>query len=302
MLVPLLRPDALTLLVRGFRAKLLSATTREVFVGMWGENRDYEQDASLQPVEPSVTRTEEGWSPTVHRLRNLLEAPGCPVCRAEKSVRAQYLTWLSREILMAPSYGWEEATALCPRHGWTFARSGNPQAIHALAERMHEVWAERLGKLIQKLAPDPSSPAQPSLNAIPRALGHALFSRRRAVRETEATLRVRPCPACGAERTVTERTATLLLSSLGDPSVRASYERGQGLCPDHLALAVALAEGQEEALGLARIARVRFQVLAWELEEYLRKQSWSVRYEEPGPEETAWLRAVELLSRANPER
>ncbi len=299
---PLLRlRPATRLLLGGFRAKLLSGTDREVLALSWGENREYPPHPPLPPTVPPQAEENEAWSPAVRHLRDLLEASGCPACRGEERAQARYLTWLSGEILSAPSYAWEEATGLCPRHGWGFAQKGSPPAVHALAERLRQIWADHLDALDERLACSPNR-GGPSFQTLRTALRNLLVLHRRGDAPLARFLRVRPCPACQAEATAAERILLLLLAALGDPSVRASYHRGPGLCPRHLSQALTLARVSEEPLVLAQGARVRLAVLAWELEEYLRKQAWTVRYEGAGPEGDAWLRAVEFLSRVHPNR
>lgn len=241
--------------------------------------------------------------PCLPHRRGLLEASGCPVCRRGEHARAQYLTRLSREILSAPSYAWGQTTPLCPRHGWTFARTGDPRAIHLLADRMREFWGEGREKTGDKPSLPPTT-AHHGLQTLCAALrlppppppAAGLPRRRRACCGSP------PCPACQAEATAAERPHLLLLATLADPSVRSSYDRSTGLCPTHLSHALSLARRAEEPTVLVKGARVRLEVLAWELEEYLRKRSWTVRYEEEGPEGTAWVRAVHTLSQVSPPR
>ncbi len=134
------------------------------------------------------------------------------------------------------------------------------------------------------------------------ALPEALRSGRRPAQlHARRAFRVEPCPLCRAVETARERTSALLSASLGDSAVRRAYQAGDGVCLRHLPAVLAQARGDEARL-LLHTARVRLSVLNWELAEFLRKQSWDVRYEAVGPEGTAWRRAAASLSGVPQER
>jgi len=64
----------------------------------------------------------------------------------------------------------------------------------------------------------------------------------------------------------------------------------------HLAILMHHAAAPDQAATVLDTMAVQAQVLAWELEEFLRKRAWDARHEPPGPEATAPARAVQHYS------
>lgn len=309
-LAPHLDRNGLHLLVAGLRERLAGDAPRAALSWMWGA-----------PPPPPLERAggldeiDAGDSTTLGALRDALAAPGCPVCRAETHAALQYTRWLAREIRLAPSQSWNNALWLCPEHGWRFARSAAEDALERLVTETQRSWAGRLAELTRSLAAAPAG--GPGLRwrfvrfrmgsrttargeAFCAALSEALRSGRRAAQiQARRTFRLEPCPLCQVVGTARERTIALIAASLGDPAIRKAYEIGDGLCLRHLPAAVARAK-RDELLILIRPVRARLAVLEWELEEFLRKQSWTVRYEAMGPERGAWQKAAQSLSGIDP--
>ncbi len=301
--------NGLHLLVAGLRERLAGDTPRAALSWVWGA-----------PPPPPLSAPEgdaidAGDSTTLGALRNALAAPGCPVCRAETHAVLQYTRWLAREISVAPIQSWTSALCLCPEHGWRFARSAAEDALKRLVTEIQRSWAGRLAELTRSLAAVPAggrgsrwrlvrlrvgSRTTARSEAFCAALSEALRSGRRAAQiQARRTFRLEPCPLCQAVGTARERTIALIAASLGDPTIRRAYEIGDGLCLRHLPAAVARAR-RDELLILIRPVRARLGVLEWELEEFLRKQSWTVRYEAMGPERGAWQKAAQSLSGIDP--
>jgi hypothetical protein len=87
-----------------------------------------------------------------------------------------------------------------------------------------------------------------------------------------------------------------LLAVLADAEGRRAFERSYGLCLHHAAPLLERAGTPDLRRSIAAILLARVKVDRWEVEEYLRKQSWDVRHEPKGAEETAWLRASSRLA------
>ncbi|MGQ9699777.1 MAG: hypothetical protein ACUVQS_01710 [Candidatus Bipolaricaulaceae bacterium] len=312
-LAPVLHRDGLLFVARSLRNQLEARELDRSLV--WGAMREGWPGPAPGPEreQARAERLSGGWSPTADLLRRLVSATACPVCRAEAAATARYVAWLSQEILAAPPYQWENALWLCPEHGWRFATTGDPEAVARLSEAVQALWRERLEKLATALEGMPRGGfirrwvqiperlrARPDSSVARRllaALKEALVPPRWAVAaHRERELRTSPCPLCRHLAVVAERTCDLLVRGLGDPAVRAAYEGGSGLCMRHLPLALSLARRAAEAAVLVHTARVRLEMVEWELEEFLRKQNWLVRYELTGVEGGAWQRAVALLS------
>ncbi len=307
-LAPHLDRNGLHLLAAGLRERLAGEDPRAALTWVWGA-----------PPPPPLSAPEgdeiDAGDPTTRRaLRNALAAPGCPVCQAETHAVLQYTPWLAREISVAPIQSWSSALCLCPEHGWRFARSAE-DAVEKLAAEIQRSWADRLAELTRSLAAVPAggpgsrwrfvrlrmgSRTTARGEAFCAALSEALRSGRRTAQiQARRTFRLEPCPLCQAVGTAAERTIALIAASLGDPTIRRAYEIGDGLCLRHLPAAVARAR-RDELLILIRPARVRLAVLEWKLEEFLRKQSWTVRYEAMGSERGAWQKAAQSLSGIDP--
>ena len=265
-------------------------------------------------AEPVPT---EAWSPTVGWLRRWLTVPGCPLCLWRRAALTEFLTWLDGEVHERTDR-WREALDLCPTHAWDFAAVADRGSLRRLAEVL---WTQRSGALNwlgERLAAEPSRLPWRRLGEVSRRPGrapgeqglHRLRPRRlldvlRAGLESpESRLRRllaraildRPCPACEALRTRTHRLADLLARALHDPETARVYRDGRGVCLHHLPVLVAACRTGDEALLSLETALTRLEVLRWELEEALRKESWSVRYETEGGEQTAGRRASEQLA------
>lgn len=303
-LAPFLDPQALQLLATGLRERLAAADPRAALSWTWGA------PPPPTPPTPEICVADER-STTLDVLRKVLAAPGCAVCRAEAVAVGQYNAWLEREIRTAPNATWRNGVALCPSRGWQFARSAAQDAVAQLGAAVQLFWTERLAELAEALTAAPTGGLGRRWAFVPAtiegrhgsrreafltAVGNALRSPRRTTRtNADRAFRCAPCPVCHAAETARERTLSLIAASLGDPGVEQAYKAGDGVCWRHLPGAVTRAQSSEAALAL-HTARVRLAVLNWELEEYLRKQSWDTRHEARGPEGGAWQRAARLLS------
>lgn len=303
-LAPFLDQHALQLLATGLRECLAAADPRATLSWTWGT------PPPPTPATPEICVADEH-STTLDALRKVLATPGCAVCRAEAVAVGQYIAWLEREIHTAPNATWHSGLALCPSHGWHFARSAAEDAVTQLAVAVRLFWTERLAELAEALTAAPRGGLGrrwafvratierrrgSRREAFLTAAAEALRSQRRTARtNADRAFRCAPCPVCQAAETARERTLSLITASLGDPGVQQAYNAGDGVCWRHLPGAVTRARSSEAAL-ILHTARVRLSVLNWELEEYLRKQSWDTRHEARGPEGGAWQRAARLLS------
>lgn len=255
------------------------------------------------------------WSPTVARLRQRLSEPGCPICRAQRHALAGYFEWLSTEILEAPVYQWNAAFWLCREHAHEFAIRGDKNAVRALEQAIREHWLVELGRLADDLRRKPDDRLLLRLAGIPRrlrenshggarrrrsprsglwtALGEALRPPRRILTELRRrSLRTNSCPACVYLETTAARNGDLLARAMADPGTVRVYNEADGLCFRHLPQVLAFCEDPERASVLLRAQRVTMEMLQWELREYQRKQSWTLRYEPKGTEQDAWWRTV----------
>jgi hypothetical protein len=279
--------------------------------------RDKTQNPTNDHDEMSKFSREESWSPTLEALRRSLRESGCPICRAEKKALQVYYGWLSREIESTPSYCWSDAIWFCQEHAREFLRTGEQAAVEKLAEAVREHWLFELEKLRAGLENKPED------SFIRRAMGAGRRLRKQVSsgkdRRTwrlfqrhfpegmkylcrppkcvlgdlrEPWLRKHSCPACTCARTATERTCDLLVRGLEDAGTRLAYCEGSGVCFQHLPRTLEFTDSVDIRRVLLHSQRVRLEVLAWELAELDRKDSWLQRYEKKEWEQTSWKRAV----------
>ncbi len=281
------------------------------------------QPGCRDEYEPPVSSSEPGsWSPTIAALQRLLARPGCPICRARYVGLKQYFAWLGREICRSPLYQWGDALWLCRTHGWDFVANAPEEPAVKLAATIAAYWQSELATLALSLSNQPPASRIGRLLGIPASLRrfHADSSETqpfrtqggyggavRAALESPArrlaklrgpALRRNRCPACGHLHTVADRTSDLLVRALTDPSTSSCYQQSSGLCFRDLPLAVSLCQEASQAGLLARTARVRLEVLQWELSEVQRKVNWWLRYEPKANEQSAWSRAVSQVTGA----
>jgi hypothetical protein len=245
----------------------------------------------------------QAWSPTLEALRQLLGRPVCPVCEMRHRALHQYFGWLEQEISAQSLSRWQDAVWLCRLHAWDFATGWGPAAVRKLSDATAKHWHAQLTRLAQTL--DQPPPANPlarmrgwhSPGQLRAALAAALRRPSTVLAELrERLLRRHECPACRAAGTAARRMTELVAVGLGDAETRNAYERSSGLCYRHLPLACEAVRDGQQLRTLAATQRARLEVLQWELDEALRKESWSARHEERRAETSAWRRAAAQIS------
>jgi hypothetical protein len=216
----------------------------------------------------------------------------CPLCRAHTHAELRYLTWLleQRSAQLDTIETW-----LCPTHLGTATLFGYAAAkqlagikrahtlaqLHRLHERVndattHRAITSRATGTVHSLR-EGATPSEVFRPANARVRDHIAYF------ERDST----PCAACAAARTAEHRTAALLSAAMDDRTVREHWEHGHGLC---------LAHSYRFSEQLPRtVVRQRLRLLAWELDETLRKRAWTTRNEPHTAVEQAWRRAVPLL-------
>ncbi|MFI7190092.1 hypothetical protein ACIBQ0_10195 [Nocardia nova] len=219
----------------------------------------------------------------------------CPVCRSASQAQLRYLCWLLEQSLreLDTTELW-----LCPRHlgmatvfGYASAQQlADTMSGHTLARlrRLHDRLAEtiRNGQLHTRIAHSVHSlRAGSGVAEVVRPLGSRVAECRGHF-EHDAT----PCAVCTAAAIAERREIALLRASADEPAVRRQWEQGHGPCLSH-----ARQCDDDRAL---LVLRSRLRLLAWELDETLRKRGWTARNEPVTVVEQAWRRAVPLLNGA----
>lgn len=280
-----------------------------------GEHHDHHSTTEQDAHQSGLSEADAAWSPTVAKLRRRLSEPGCPVCRARRRALEVYFDWLSAEV-SEPAHRWRDALELCPEHGREFASRGDEDAALRLARAVLEYRASKLERLAAALRRKPPERLLARLAEIPGRVRekHAADDgqRRQTLRSElriafvkalrppgkilpelrEPAFRVYHCPACRCLNTAAARTCDLISRALNDHETLRIYQQSSGICFRHLPQTVGFSTDPAASNTLLRAQKVRLELLQWEIREYQRKQSWTLRYEPKGPEQDVSRRAV----------
>lgn len=267
-------------------------------------------------TSPARNLSAESWSPTLAQLQHAFSEPGCPICHAQVTGLKEYLSWLSADLRKVgpASDVHSHAIWLCSAHTWGFVNECGSEVAGPLVMAKADYWRARLTDLYPELHREPSANVFRRLAAaarkdrairpppfwrrylsVPpgRCLSAALESpTRKLARLRDVAFRRAECPACHHLESVSHRMSALMVRALDDRNARGSYLQSSGVCLRHLPLVLSSCQSRP-ARTVIDAARVRLEILRWELDESLRKLNWSVRYESKGHEQTAWARAVE---------
>jgi hypothetical protein len=312
---------------------------REVLARLYGPDLDAPvrpfQVAGRRPGTCSPDRqsgkigVSASWSPVFEETCRLLEQPGCSLCREVARGREEYLAWLQEEIrnLTGISYQWSQVEDLCGEHAWLFADRAATDVLAIACGRLVDQMAEGLRWLLGEIR----EPIPPSLagriQALPsrwREFGKPIGpsqSRPRRLHRIRWTLRTlwqtpqdfldrkrmralrwNNCPLCSHLDTVAGRTADRLVSVLEDAEGRRAFDRSYAVCLRHAPLLLDGAADPEIRRTVAAALLARVEVDHWEVEEFLRKSSWSQRHEPKAAEQDACLRACMRVSGTALER
>lgn len=270
---------------------------------------------SERSSRPPATAS-RAWAPAFEETCRLLEQPGCHLCRIAAGARERYLAWFEQEFRDVPQldYRWNQSRDFCPEHAWLFAARCSAPVFAALGDALLGTALarlEELERLLERPIParvldrmrmlparwqeyrepergEPGGPVQRVLRTV-----RSLWTTPRdvLVHLRNRTLRHGRCPVCEHAEQATSRAADRLLAVIVDPEGCRCFGRSYGTCLPHGALLLARAHISQVRTAVRDILLARVSVEHWEVEEWLRKQSWSVRHEARGTEGTAWQRA-----------
>lgn len=211
-------------------------------------------------------------------LEEDLRAEVCPVCLAGERNLAACLDWLALRSgeERGPLEGAE--AGLCSVHLWDLAARSQAAVDRFASFVRRQASVEMRRGLASAPAPSPGLRGR---------VGAGAGWRRAAA----AAVRAPRCPACTAVATAEQREAELLRQAIALAPVSDALQRSVGLCLRHAREQPVDAAGAQ----LRTLSAAVLRMVSWELDEALRRQSWSVRYEVPGAEQTAWMRALGRL-------
>jgi hypothetical protein len=262
----------------------------------------------------------DGWAGGSLSMRGLhleLAAGRCPACSAAGAAARAYMRWLDDPALDDEAI--RDRDGVCPEHLHD-ARAAAPLAASRAATGSLEHWARATRVLDELESPPPDSievrlrrasvaarTGWAAVNGWGRAgaaarsvVDHLARPGRSVLADRALALgqRARPCVPCQAMVTAADRAIDLLGALLSGAAGVRFYQETAGLCLRHVATAVGRMETptQHPEREIVRAhARARANEIRWELDEWVRKSSWSVRYEPPGPEASAWRRGMSFI-------
>lgn len=284
-----LEAEQVTVVTGALYAALAGDARVEVMVGT--DSDAGHRAGPVRQIAKGVATEDDVDLPPRDRLVVELLAGACPCCRARGRAEVRYLCWLTGENdARAPAV---QDTDLCRVHLHDLVTLAGVGCWAVAARR------DAICRQVSRLADAAAALAAPA----PTRRGRRLAWRRRtaadgpegwAEREyavARSNLLDRPrCRACAAGDTADDRCRSLLGAGVGDARVRRALEDGHGLCLHHAELLRASAARPYRERLLTQL-----RLIAWELDEDIRKQAWDTRHEPPGSEVTAWRRVPMLL-------
>jgi hypothetical protein len=230
-------------------------------------------------------------SPASTSARDLPEPDGCPVCLRRAEDLARFCSalvgegWRRRETLQ----GIRDALGFCAMHTRTLAAVAPPEVVGAISAEAADAVADRLRACLR-------IPAGSSAEPVTRPL------RRRALAKAREALAGRDrCPACERIAAAEQSLVSELVDALKTEGRARRFRDGPGLCMRHFVEVALLCESPELLRILLQRQRQGLLSLLRDLREFLRKVDYRYRDEPKGPEQDAWLRALERFSGRRPE-
>ena len=216
----------------------------------------------------------------------LLEAQrkaGCPLCRLVYRATDRYLDSLLYEAVLDPDVRdkLKGSQGFCREHVAMLGRQPGRalgialiyrDIVRDLAVGLHKAEAEERGWIdrLRRLLP--------------------WHSKRATLPATKR------CPACDIAQRHEDSYIELLLAHLGDEKLSEAYAQGEGLCLDHLILAIDRAPSQETVRCLVQPQIERYTEMLHHLDEFIRKRDHRFRHEPMGEEGDVWLRAMNAVA------
>jgi len=203
---------------------------------------------------------------TYGEIATAVEQGGCPLCTLRDRGLYRALFPLLYELTNEPGVREHirESRGFCFRHTWN----------------LYEISAH-----------------DPLVYGVPVAIFYEdlLRQERESLSASHRPAGTKGCPGCEQEREIDALFIPKLRELLREPGFRAEWDKGGPLCLPHY---WKLLEGQERAPWRDYVVgrqRELVDRLLTELREYLRKQDYRFQHELRRSDETAWIRALELM-------
>lgn len=226
-----------------------------------------------------------------YKLVEACRETGCPVCRLAQRGVERYLDSQFYENVNSPAWRDQLRASLgfCHEHAWLAVdkRLGDALGFSII---YHDLVSGVLNRL-----DDGGSRARPPrrwtslLTQVPE-------SARRLIEKMLAAITPRKrCPVCEQRDEITRHTVSTLVAELEMPEIVEALQASEGLCLQHLRIALEHVRDAAACEQLLDIHRTKLEGLKAELAEFIRKSDYRVIAEGFGSEGNAWLRAVRLM-------
>lgn len=241
---------------------------------------------SLDPSENQVSRPAavkprpSTLTPSNSDVYVALRQPGCPLCRTHAGSERRNVATFLREGKAVPASRTHfiEAGGFCPRHAWQLHAAASEVLTGAGIADLYGQLADRDLALLEQLSA--SEPGKAGRRKLESGLHRSA-----------------PCPMCLSMETIRRHHAAFLAELLDDEVGRATYERSDGVCFQHLREAVEASLRRDrdgnQARWLVEDWRQRLAQLRTELREYDRKRSYTAASERKGDEQRSWTTVIE---------
>lgn len=207
---------------------------------------------------------------------------GCAICRLLERDTRRLLDSIAYEFVTDPQIQgkFRASRGLCSAHGKVLLEQGNALGVAVLYKAvLHEV----LGLMEEASGP--------------RALTRRLRGKGRGDALAQALDAERMCIACEGRAEGEARFVRVFCDAAGDQALRAAFAKSDGMCLEHLRLALRGLDGTESNLTwLVTTQRGIWERLFGDLEEFIRKNDYRFRHEPMGAEGDSWRRVVLWLS------
>ncbi|ATW25234.1 DUF6062 family protein [Candidatus Formimonas warabiya] len=215
-------------------------------------------------------------------LESAFKQPGCPICTMIKKSMDSYFRWFENEsdhlleLLISLSRG-----GFCRDHAQQVAASVKSDLNYTYAFIIRTRQKE-IKQFLQETA----------------LIQKKIFPYREKNdphRELNRIISSEPCPVCDLIQKTGTYGSAMIARKFEDPINRELYRESAGLCWEHCANTLLIAP-PEIGLFLLEDHLQRLEDLNREFREFFRKQDYRFDHEPKGKEQTAWVRAMELLN------
>ena len=225
---------------------------------------------------------------TYFQLLDAFKEAGCPVCSIVERGALKALDGLLYEQANDPitRERLAESHGFCNWHAWMLPRI--PSSALGVAVIYRHLLQNTLDRLDARQAVNSDKP-NPALRH--RVLG----GRSKPPTFLDWRRKKASCCLCAlAQRS--ERDALIaVLDFVGEPEFSEAFARSAGLCLPHLAQSQELRRDHPNQGLLLRAHQARWEDLAWELDEFVRKFDYRYADEARGREGSSWSRALETF-------